>query len=133
MILYLDTSSLVKLYLDEAGASEVRLMTEEADWVSTSVLSYPEAHSAFARQKREGRISAEGHEMAKASLQADWANFVVVDLLEPIWRRAATLVEEHSLESSRWPSVSILPCIVAQLSGRQHPLFILRQAAQSSG
>ena len=43
MILYLDTSSLVKLYLEEDGRQAVRSLVDLATVVATSVIAYPEA------------------------------------------------------------------------------------------
>ncbi len=99
MNLYLDTSSLVKLYVQEEGSEGVRLLVEEAEWVATSVLSYPEARSAFARQLREDRLSAEGQEEARQDLEGDWPHLVVLDLVEPIWRQAAALAETYALRA----------------------------------
>lgn len=97
MNLYLDTSSLVKLYVEEEGASEVRLLVEQAEWVATSVLSYPESRSAFARQVRENRLSREGQEQVREDLDRDWRHLLVLDLVEPIWREAALLAEKYAL------------------------------------
>ena len=43
MILYLDTSSLVKLYVQEAGSEDVQELVEKARLVVTSQVAYPEA------------------------------------------------------------------------------------------
>lgn len=46
MILYLGTSSLLKLYVEERGTEEVQSRVDSADVVATSVIAYPEAHAA---------------------------------------------------------------------------------------
>ncbi len=99
MNLCLDTSSLVKLYVEEEGSNEVRLLVRRAEWVATSVLSYPEARSALARQLREARLTVEGHEQTRADLERDWPHLLVLDLVEPIWRQAAVLAETYSLRA----------------------------------
>ena len=99
MNLYLDTSSLVKLYVEEEGSDGVRLLVGEAEWVASSVLSYPEGRSAFARQVREDRLSPEGQKQAREDLDRDWSHLVVLDLVEPIWRQAAVLAETHALRA----------------------------------
>ena len=48
MILYLDTSSLVRLYVDESGSADVRRLVEQAEIVAASVVAYPEARAALA-------------------------------------------------------------------------------------
>ena len=54
MILYLDTSSLVKLYLDEIHAEAVRQLAGQAEVLATSKVAYPEAMAALSRRFREG-------------------------------------------------------------------------------
>jgi len=46
MILYLDTSSLAKLYLDEPYSDFVREWAESADIVATSRIAYPDSTRA---------------------------------------------------------------------------------------
>ena len=58
MTLYLDTSSLVKLYLAEVGTDSVRRLVDDATLVATSQIAYPETRAALARRRREGALSA---------------------------------------------------------------------------
>ena len=53
MTLYLDTSSLFKLYVEESGSDEVRMDLAQAKAVATSAVSYAEARAAFARRFTE--------------------------------------------------------------------------------
>ena len=46
MTLYVDTSSLVKLYVTEVGSEVVRQLTENASVVATSVVAYAETRAA---------------------------------------------------------------------------------------
>lgn len=48
MILYLDTSSLVKLYVEEEYSDMVKEWVREAETVSTCRVAYPEAVSTGA-------------------------------------------------------------------------------------
>ena len=57
MKLYLDTSALVKLYVEEEGSATVREAIARAETVATTVIAYVEACAAFARRRREGRLS----------------------------------------------------------------------------
>jgi predicted nucleic acid-binding protein len=59
LILYLDTSSLIKLYVEESGSRDVEGLVAEASLVCTSVVTYPEARSALARLCRKGNLSAD--------------------------------------------------------------------------
>ena len=57
MILYLDTSALVKLYVEEAHTDDVRGWVDEAEIVATCRVAYPEAVSALNRRMRAGDTS----------------------------------------------------------------------------
>ena len=57
MILYLDTSSLLKHYLDEEHADDVRAWTQAADAVATSRVSLPEAAAALTRRRHRGDLA----------------------------------------------------------------------------
>lgn len=97
MILYLDTSSLVKLYVDEAGARAVRAAVEEAEMVATSVVAYAEARAALARRRREKSLTAREHGRARGALDADWPHLLVLEVTEPLARAAGDLAERHRL------------------------------------
>ena len=48
--LYLDTSALVKLYVEEEGRETVFEAVEGADRVATSTVAYAESRAAFDRK-----------------------------------------------------------------------------------
>ena len=97
MILYLDTSSLIKLYVEESGSAEVESLVNEASLVCTSVVAYPEARSALARLCREGALSIEAHSLLKADLEADWSHYLALEVTSAVWRAAGDLAEKHAL------------------------------------
>jgi predicted nucleic acid-binding protein len=94
LILYLGTSSLVKLYVDEEGSEIVREWVEEAEVVATSRVTYPEALSAFARRWNRGDLTDDEMSLARESFAGDWPIFVLLPVNE---RRAGGLVIEHLL------------------------------------
>jgi len=61
MMLYLDTSALVKLYVDEPMSRDLAIAVDEAEAIATSLLAYAEARAAFARARREARLSAHAY------------------------------------------------------------------------
>ncbi len=97
MILYLDTSSLVKLYLEEDGRQAVRSLVDRAAVVATSVIAYPEARSAFARLRREDVLTAGDLARVKGDFERDWSSLLRLHVTEKIWRHAGELTEIHSL------------------------------------
>jgi predicted nucleic acid-binding protein len=97
MILYLETSRLVKLYVEESGSDETASLLEKAEFAATSIISYVEARAALARKTRDGGLTEDGHKMAKASLEADWERFIVLHTGMDVVREAARLAEKHGL------------------------------------
>ena len=97
MIAYLDTSSLVKLYVEEKGSRLVRELVERADLVATSVVAYAEARAALARQRREGGLTAQGFGQAKNDFEQDWPRYLAVEVTEAVYRGAGDLAEKHHL------------------------------------
>ena len=99
MIVYLDTSSLVKLYLEEEGSTEVRELVAGASLAATSVLAYPEARSALARLLREGGLTESEQAQAKSDLDRDWNGFLALPV-EDVWRQGGDLAERHGLRGA---------------------------------
>lgn len=94
MILYLDTSSLVKMYLDEEHSKSVRRWTSEAEVVATSRVAYPEAMAAFARRHREDDIDKKGFHQIRTTLKKEWSEYAVVAIDEIA---AGELAVKHGL------------------------------------
>jgi len=97
LILYLDTSSLIKLYVEEHGSAEVEDLLSEASLVCTSVVAYPEARSAIARLCREGSLTEEEHLLIKRNLNEDWPYYLVLEATPGICEAAGDLAEKHAL------------------------------------
>ena len=56
MIVYFDTSSLVKLYVEEIDSEKIRNFAHNAAAVSTSKIAYAEARAAFAKKQKEEEL-----------------------------------------------------------------------------
>ena len=97
MIGYLDTSSLVKLYVEEDGSRIVREFVERSEIVATSVVAYPEARAALARQRRGGGLTAAGYDRARTDFERDWPRYLTVAVSEAVYRSAGDLAEKHHL------------------------------------
>ena len=53
MILYVDTSALVKLYVPEPESEAVQALVGTVQVAAVSVVAFAEARAAFARKRRE--------------------------------------------------------------------------------
>lgn len=94
MILYLDSSALVKLYVLEPATDTVEEMVAEADSVATSRIAYVEACAALARRRRERYLSQQAFAAAHKGLSDQWHDFAAVELDE---LKAGELAIKHGL------------------------------------
>jgi len=83
---YLDTSSLVKLYVAESESDAVRQLVESADIVATAAIAYPEARAALARRRREGGLRPRAFAAATRALDEDWPRYLAVDVTAALCR-----------------------------------------------
>ena len=82
MTLYLDTSSLVKLYVREAHTSLVKKWVREAEIVATCRIAYPETMSAINRRFRQGDLPEKEYNLLIAKFSKDWGRFAAIDFDE---------------------------------------------------
>ena len=100
MILYLDTSALVKLYADEPGRREVESSVQGARVVAVSEIGYVEARSALARKEREGAFSTEEHDAAVEQLRQDFREvYLPRPVTGDVVARAGELAHKHALRA----------------------------------
>jgi uncharacterized protein len=97
LILYLDTSAFVKIYVDEPGAHLIRSVAKGAEILVTSVIAYAEVRSAFARRRRFGDFSAETLARIKSQFERDWPEIETVPIDDQKARRAGEFAEIYRL------------------------------------
>ena len=97
MTLYLDTSSIVKLFVNETGSDTVRLLFDEATVVSTSPVAYAETRAAFARLRRERVLTSQKFASVKRELEVHWPAYLIVEVTDALCRAAGHLAERYSL------------------------------------
>jgi uncharacterized protein len=95
--LYLDSSSLVKIFVDEDGSEEVRALVSRSDFQITSVVSLAEVRSALARMRREKALTPAKFAEAKRSFAEDWSSVVSIEVSGALAQRAGDLAEKHGL------------------------------------
>jgi predicted nucleic acid-binding protein len=95
--LYLDTSSLVKLYVDEVGSRDVREAVAEAAVVATSIVAYPETRAALARLRHSGDLTGARFAAAKRDFEVQWPAFLTLEVTAPVSREAGEFAERYVL------------------------------------
>ncbi len=99
MRLYLDTSALVKLHVEEEGSALVREAVARAEVIATSRVAYVEARAAFARRRHTRELDAQDYRRIVRDLDGDWDHYLRIDVTEPLIRTAARLAERHHLRA----------------------------------
>ena len=97
MILYLDTSALVKRYVAERGTAEVRQLIASAQAVGTSVVARAEMPAALAKAVRTGTVAAAAGDAALEAFRAEWPTLVRVQATEALIARADAEAWQHQL------------------------------------
>lgn len=97
MILYLDTSALMKLYVSEAQTDAVEGLREQADIVATVMISYAEAAATFARRIREQPAVTSELSAARQDFYADWPSYLRLSVSQPLLDEAARLADAFAL------------------------------------
>jgi uncharacterized protein len=97
MILYLDTSALVKLYVEEPWSQELTAAVAEAEAVATSLLAYAESRAAFARARREIRLSGQIYRRIVEAFVEDWPRYISVEVTDRLVKDAGDLAASRAL------------------------------------
>ena len=116
MILYCDSSALVKLYVVEPGSEEVRAAVGAADAVATCRITWAEIYAALSRRARESPKDAAAIEMAKQAFAADWPHYVVIEVSQSVVERAGEFADTFALRG--YDAVQLAAAhILAEASG----------------
>ena len=135
MILYLDTSALLKLYIEEPASPEVEGAVDQAEQVATATLALPEAAHALARRASEGSLREEEALEAFQKLKQDWRRIVHPPLSGTLVQQAARLAWEKKGQLRGADAVHLATALALSTSqGKKKVCFLtyderLRRAA----
>jgi uncharacterized protein len=96
-IIYLDTSALLKLYIQEAHSEDVDGLVSTAAGVGTGILAYTEMAAAMSRAARMRLISDGAARAAWDRFLGDWPEFTRLKLSAALTERAASLAWDFGL------------------------------------
>lgn len=97
MILFCDTSALVKLYIVEEGSAGLKALLQEAEAVAVCRIAWAEAYAALSRRAREVTEDASFIEQAKVALANDWPHFVVLEIDQALVECAGEYADTFAL------------------------------------
>ena len=136
MILYLDTSALLKKYFKEVGSPETISKWREASEIVTSSVAYAETMASFYRKKREVNINAELFGTILDSFQSDWKSFIRVDVTDELNAAINRIVADYPLRG--FDAIHLASALIIYEKLQEEFLFAcydqkLLQAAQMEG
>lgn len=136
MIVYLDTSDLVKLYVEEIGSEEIKGIILDATVVSTSKVAYAEARSAFARKQKEGGFSIAKLRKIVEDFNRDWESYFIIEITDGLIKIAGDIAEKHLLRG--FDSIHLASAVILKCKIKSEVYFSsndakLNQAARKEG
>jgi predicted nucleic acid-binding protein len=96
-VTYLDTSALVKLFVEEPGSAVVATLVTRVEAVATAKIAYAEVHAGLARRHRAGDLSTPAYDVTWQSFEEEWPRYTRLDLHDEILQSARTLIQRHPL------------------------------------
>ena len=99
MILFLDTSALVKLYVSEDGSEKTHEAALEAEVLAVSRIAWAEYHAALARRARMVPDDEPELDQARNALAVDWQDFFVMEVSQSVVEVAGEYAELYALRA----------------------------------
>ena len=122
---YLDTSALLKLYIEEEGADRVTHIVEDAEVGQVVILDLAkvEARSAIRRREREGDIASADADRVLQQIENDAsALFLVQPSTSAVMEEAARLIDRHQLRA--YDALQLAGCLVVR-AGMPEPVTLV--------
>jgi predicted nucleic acid-binding protein len=116
LILFCDTSALVKLYVHEDGTDTVIEQAAASDIVAACRIAWVECVAALARRAREHPQDVEAIAQARLRFAADWPHYLTVEVTQELVELAGDYADTFALRA--YDSVQLA---AAQLVHREAP------------
>jgi len=136
MILYLDTSALLKKYFRETGSDEVITRWKDATGIVTSSVAYAEALASIHRKKRDLKFNNDIFKKIIHLFRRDWNSLIRVDVTDELNDWIDKMVSHYPLRG--FDAIHLASALIVHDRLPEKFLFAcydnnLLQAAQSAG
>jgi len=136
LILFCDTSALVKLYIQEDFTEAVCAAAEAAELVAVCRIAWAEIMAALARRVRESAADAGLVDEVRDRLREDWGHYAIVEVTQSLVELAGEYADSFALRG--YDSVQLAAARTPhQAAGGQVPFACfdarLRKAAEVLG
>jgi predicted nucleic acid-binding protein len=133
VLLFCDTSALIKLLIDEPDSAQIHQASERAGLIAACRITWAEAMAAMARRQRDDPTSADDIETARQRLSMLWSSFTIVEVSQKLVEAAGRFADGFALKG--YDSVQLAAAHELHLNTEQKVLFAcydrrLKQAAQ---
>lgn len=99
MIVYIDTSALVKRYIQEANSGDVVTLLDQADLAGSILLTRVEMASAFSKAVRMKWLDPQAAEGSWQDFLVHWHSFSRLNVTQPLTERASRLAWDYGLRA----------------------------------
>jgi predicted nucleic acid-binding protein len=99
MVVFIDTSSLVKRYIEEPGSNVVDRYFNEENTVCISPVTQIEMRSVFKRKLLEGSIDQETYQKAIGFWNIDIDHFSINRLNNDLTIKAVSIIDSHGVKT----------------------------------
>jgi predicted nucleic acid-binding protein len=97
VILFCDTSALVKLYIKEEFSDKVCSLADKAKAIAVSRISWAETMATLARRVRECPTDAEVIEAVRVNFRTNWSSFAIVEVTQSLVELAGDYADTFAL------------------------------------
>jgi len=97
VILYFDTSALIKRYVEEEGTSTVDSLWSASLSIATSVVAFAETAAAFSRKLREGILTEKEYTETLEMFRIDFDSFTLIPITTALNATIERLVRRYPL------------------------------------
>lgn len=97
MILYCDTSALIKRYVEEDGTDQVDELWDKSEVVSTSVVAFAESMATFRRKFREGMFSKKEYDFTINKFKEDYRYLILIPVNAELNNIIERLISKYQL------------------------------------
>jgi len=122
---YLDTSALIKRYIEEEGTAQVIALTKDGGSAQVIILDIAllESRSAVRRREREGDISDSDADRILKQIEEDASSsFLLQPSTSAVMEEAARLIDRHPLRA--YDALQLAGCLVARRGARGPLTFV---------
>ena len=97
MILFCDTSALIKLLIDEPESDQMQQASSDAEAIAVCRITWAEAMAAMARRQREDPMSGNNIDLARGRLIQNWNDLTIVEVSQNLVETAGLFADGFAL------------------------------------